>query len=77
MTKWRYTLLGWLVWRLWKRRLRGKLGLAPESRIRRWATIGVCGLAVALVLKRLRRRLRAPLMPQTSSNGRDGKPHEH
>src|ERR1700675_215543 len=25
--KWRYTLLGWLMWRLWKRRFRRKLQL--------------------------------------------------
>ena len=29
MSKWRYTLLGWLVWKIWKRRLRNKLHLAP------------------------------------------------
>ena len=27
MSKWRYTLLGWLVWKIWKRRLRNKLHL--------------------------------------------------
>lgn len=27
VSKWRYTVLGWLVWRAWKRRLRNKLRL--------------------------------------------------
>jgi hypothetical protein len=54
MTKWRYTLLGWLMWRLWKRRLRSKLGLLPQHPMRRWAMIGVGGLVIAAIFKRAR-----------------------
>lgn len=57
MSKWRYTLVGWLMWRLWKRRIRSKLAMQRPSRVRRWAVVGVGVLALALVFERVRRTL--------------------
>jgi heme A synthase len=54
MSKWRYTLVGWLMWRLWKRRVRSKLGMR-QIPVRRWVMIGVGVLALALVFGRVRR----------------------
>ncbi len=55
MSKWRYTLLGWFMWRLWRRRVRSKLGGRRHGPVRRWVMIGVGVVAVALVFERVRR----------------------